>query len=258
MQNLYPLFERNRILKKELLWSLRDYSFAHIQLEYQEYDQGILRGYEIKVRENDLVIGSGIFKYGNFVCLQTEEERIPYSPKEQLQYLRMKVEVDRTSQDYIAYKMEYYVTTDEKKEENEFELCRFHLRSGARLRDQYRDFGDMETEYDTISLIYSEWGGLGGKTLSPAIIKYFARIVLESENSQLEDRSFAYLCLSQPGAVPVHVLASYVSKRSGIRLEEVVNNQLIYQSMREIIKEIEKGNKEGAGSRRERHRIFVD
>ena len=258
MQNLYPLFERNRILKKELLWSLRDYSFAHIQLEYQEYDQGILRGYEIKVRENDLVIGPGIFKYGNFVCLQTEEERIPYSPKEQPQYLRMKVEVDRTSQDYIAYKMEYYVTTDEKKEENEFELCRFHLRSGARLRDQYRDFGDMETEFDTVSLIYSDWGGLGGKTLSPAIIKYFARIILESENSQLEDRSFAYLCLTQPGAVPVHVLASYISKRNGIRLEEVVNNQLIYQSMREIIKEIQKGNKEGAGSRRERHRIFVD
>lgn len=258
MQNLYPLFERNRILKKELLWSLRDYSFAHIQLEYQEYDQGILRGYEIKVRENDLVIGPGIFKYGNFVCLQTEEERVPYSPKEQLQYLRMKVEIDRTSQDYIAYKMEYYVTTDEKKEENEFELCRFHLRSGARLRDQYRDFGDMETEYDTVSLIYSEWGGLGGKTLSPAIIKYFANIVLESENSQLEDRSFAYLCLTQPGTIPAHVLISYISMRSGVRLKEVVNNQIIYRSMCGIIKEIQKGKEEGAGSRKERHKILVD
>ena len=44
MQNLYPLFERNRILKKELLWSLRDYSFSQIQLEYQEYGQGIIQG----------------------------------------------------------------------------------------------------------------------------------------------------------------------------------------------------------------------
>ena len=258
MQNLYPLFERNRILKKELLWSLRDYSFAHIQLEYQEYDQGILRGYDIKVRENDLVIGPGIFKYGTFVCLQTEEERVPYSPKEQLQYLRMRVEVDKTSQDYIAYKMEYYLTTDDKKEENEFELCRFHLRSGARLRDQYRDFGDMETEYDTVSLIHSEWGGLGGKTLSPAIVKYFARIVLESENSQLEDRSFAYLCLSQPGAVPAYVLASYISKRRGMRLETVGNNDMIYRSMRNIIEEIQKGEGKSAASRKERHRILVD
>ena len=258
MQNLYPLFERNRILKKELLWSLRDYSFAHIQLEYQEYDQGILRGYEIKVRENNLVISPGIFKYGTFVCLQTEEERVPYIPNEQLQYLRMKVEVDKTSQDYIAYKMEYYLTTDEKTEENEFELCRFHLRSGARLRDQYRDFGDMETEYDTVNLIHSEWGGLGGKTLSPAIIKYFARIVLEGENSQSEDRSFAYLCLTQPGTVPVHVLVSYICKRSGMRLDEDVNNQFIYRSLCGIIKEIQKGREKGEGSRKERHRIIVD
>ena len=258
MQNLYPLFERNRILKKELLWSLRDYSFAHIQLEYQEYDQGILRGYEIKVMENDLVIGPGIFKYGEFVCLQTEEERVPYTPKEQLQYLRIKVEVDSSSQDYIAYKMGYYLTTDEKKEENEFELCRFHLRSGARLRDQYRDFGDMETEYDTVSLIHSEWGGMGGKTLSPTIVKYFARIVLESENSQLEDRSFAYLCLTQPGGIPVHVLASYVNKRSGTQLETVVNNQLIYRSMRSIIEETQKVGEKNGGSRKERHRILVD
>ncbi|RFZ75725.1 hypothetical protein DS742_27515 [Lacrimispora amygdalina] len=258
MQNLYPLFERNRILKKELLWSLRDYSFAHIQLEYQEYDQGILRGYEIKVRENDLVIGPGIFKYGNFVCLQTEEERVPYTPKEQLQYLRMKVEVDRTSQDYIAYKMEYYLSTDEKKEENEFELCRFHLRSGARLRDQYRDFGDMETEYDTVSLIHSEWGGLGGKTLSPAIVKYFARNVLESENSQSEDRSFAYLCLTKPGAVPIYVIASYISNRSGTPLDTEVNNQFIYRSMCGIIEEIQKGGEKSTSSRKERHRILVD
>lgn len=57
MQNLYPLFEQNRILKKELLWSLRDYSFAHVQLEYQEYGQGILRGCEIQVRDGKLVVG---------------------------------------------------------------------------------------------------------------------------------------------------------------------------------------------------------
>lgn len=36
MQNLYPLFERNRILKKELLWSLRDYAFGQLRLEYGE------------------------------------------------------------------------------------------------------------------------------------------------------------------------------------------------------------------------------
>ena len=44
IQNIYPLFERNRILKKEMLWSLRDYAFAHAGVKYQKYGQGTLRG----------------------------------------------------------------------------------------------------------------------------------------------------------------------------------------------------------------------
>ena len=40
MQNLYPLFERNRVLKKELLWALRDYSFGQLQLKYADYGDG--------------------------------------------------------------------------------------------------------------------------------------------------------------------------------------------------------------------------
>ena len=64
MQNLYPLFERNRILKKELLWSLRDYAFSHIQLEYQEYGQGIIQGCPVQVQGRELVVGPGMIKYG--------------------------------------------------------------------------------------------------------------------------------------------------------------------------------------------------
>lgn len=83
MQNLYPLFEQNRILKKEFLWSLRDYSFSHIQLEYQEYGQGIIQGCQIQVQGSELAVGPGMIKYGGFICLMMEEQRIEYGPKEQ-------------------------------------------------------------------------------------------------------------------------------------------------------------------------------
>lgn len=42
------LFERNRILKKELLWALRDYSFAQARLDNEEYADGMLRGCEVR------------------------------------------------------------------------------------------------------------------------------------------------------------------------------------------------------------------
>ena len=79
MQNLYPLFERNRILKKELMWSLRDYSFTHIQLEYQAYADGMIKGCDLEVRGNELVVGKGIVIWrlhipdyrGNEYCLRT-------------------------------------------------------------------------------------------------------------------------------------------------------------------------------------------
>ena len=48
LQNCYPRFAKNRILKKEMLEALRDYSFACAQLEYQNYGQGILCGCDIR------------------------------------------------------------------------------------------------------------------------------------------------------------------------------------------------------------------
>ena len=67
--------------------------------------------------------------------------------------------------------MEFYLDKPDKemgmevggrKEEFEFELCRFHLRRGAKLRDTYTCFQDMITEYDTVNLIHGDWGGAAG------------------------------------------------------------------------------------------------
>ena len=61
-----PLFERNRILKKEMLWSMRDYGFGGLQLEYQKYADGILRGCEVKVWDSVISVGRGMVKYHGF------------------------------------------------------------------------------------------------------------------------------------------------------------------------------------------------
>lgn len=258
MQNIYPMFERNRILKKELLWSLRDYSFAHIQLEYQDYGRGLLRGCKIDVQNGNLVVGPGIIKYGNFIILITEEMRISYTPADQVQYLKIKMESDYSSLDYVAYKVELFMDTQGCQGENEIELCRFHLRKGACLRASYTNFTDLATEYDTINLIHANWGGLGGSTISPAITRYFAEILLCSENSQPEDRMFAYLCLSQPGAVPVSVLSNYIEQKTGSWSSASMNSQDIYEAMCAIIKMVRIGGGKSIKNVKEKHRILVD
>ncbi len=261
MENLYPLFERNRILKKEQLWSLRDYAFVHVQLEYQEYGQGVIQGCGIRTEGQELVIGSGIVKYGHFLCLLMEEQRVPFQAADQRQYLKLRVGMDSTSPDYISYQWEVFLDSEEKKAEDEFELCRFYLRKGARLRDQYEDFYDMETEYDTINLLHGDWAGLGGSSLAPAFTQRFAKELLAGGNSQPEDRAFAYFCLSQRGALPVKVLKDYVRRRCGMQGESEKSEmeaEEIYKCFGRILTDIKKGGKKEQPDRTQRRRILVD
>ena len=88
LQNCYPRFAKNRILKKEMLEALRDYSFACAQLEYQNYGQGILCGCDIRVEEKQLVVGKGMIKCGLWIGLLTEELAVPYGPAAQMQYFK--------------------------------------------------------------------------------------------------------------------------------------------------------------------------
>ena len=50
-KNTYPLFERKKVLKKEMLENLRDYPRDVFHILYQDYSDGILVGCELKVQE---------------------------------------------------------------------------------------------------------------------------------------------------------------------------------------------------------------
>ncbi len=259
-ENRYPLFEGKRVLKKELLWSLRDYAFSHLQLEYQEYGQGFLQGCGIRVEDGALLIAPGMVKCGRFICLLPEETRILYEPLNQLQVLRLRIRLDESCPDYLSYEMNFCLEPSEKREEKKkeqsFELCRFHLRKGARLRDQYTCFADMGTVYDTVNVIDSDWGGVGGQGLAPDITRYFAECILKAEGGQPEDRMFAYTCLLSPGVVPVGILEDYLRRRSkrlaGRRREE------LYQAMCAVIEEISQGERSAGREEKGGRRILVD
>ena len=44
MEIRVPVFAGRRILKKESLWDIRDYTYAGWQLYYAEYTDGLLKG----------------------------------------------------------------------------------------------------------------------------------------------------------------------------------------------------------------------
>ena len=103
--------------------------------------------------------------------------------------------------DYVRYVTEFVLDENLERKQNELEVCRFKLKEGTRLRAEYKDFCDIETEYDTVNLANATWTSAGGNTLSKEITDYFARKVLECENADDKDIRFAYLLLQSKEAV---------------------------------------------------------
>ena len=256
MQNLYPLFERNRVLKKELLWALRDCSFGHLQVEYADYGDGILKGCGIRVEGKHLVISPGILRYQGFICIMKEEERLEYTVTEQPVSLKLCFETDRRSLDYILYRMTPVLDSDQVCKENEFEVCRFCLQEGAELRDVHTCFEDMGTEYNTLQYMHAAWGCPGGRSMAPAMTMQFARELLKTTACGTEDTVFAWLCLEHRGAMPKEILTDYVGRKSGRRMEGA-SNQELFREMCRILGHMQHGE----GRRQERigrRQILVD
>lgn len=214
MEYIYPTFERGRIMKKESLWALRDYSYTALELQYQEYADGIINGCKIGVEGNDLCVGAGLIKCQGFIYL-ISVQRIPYCATNEVQYLKFAVLERQELPDYIKYVAQIGLDEKPPRGSREIELCRFKLREGSVLRTEYKDFYDIQTEFDTVNLADAGWGSRGGTTLSMEITDAYARKILECDGADPIDIQFAYLALQGREAVNRDMLVDYLVRRGG-------------------------------------------
>lgn len=258
MEHIYPAFERGRIMKKELLWALRDYSYSALQLRYQDYPDGIISGCRIKVRDDQLIVGTGIIKCQDFIFLLTEEEQVAYAPTEVFVSLKFRVKSVEEMPDYTRYVTEFVLDKNLERAQNELEICRFKLKEGAKLRTEYKDFYDIQTEFDTVNLADATWAGGGGNTLSKEITDRFAKEVLECKDACVEDVRFAYLLLQSREAVPYVIIEDYVSRKNGI--EGKSKNQgkrEVFQRLEIELNRIRHGGSPYMGSNENKHNKMI-
>lgn len=258
MLNLFPLFGRNRIIKTEHLLALRDYSFTHLAVEYQDYADGILCGCEVWPDESNLHVRPGMVKFNGFISLITEEQVIRFVPADQWCVLKMRMSQFDYPGDFQVHKMELALDTEIGRKANELEVCRFKLRQGSRLRDDYQNLLDFSTEYDTINLLSATWSGQGEVSLAPAVTRYFAEQVLKENASSQADLNLAYLSLYQRGAVPYKILCDYVSRRLDLPEHQVMDHRAIYGYLVDILAELEKSRNQRRKPETKRPRIAVE
>lgn len=238
MENRYPLFAGGRILKKESLWDLRDYLYGGLQLQYADYTDGVIKGCKIRVEGSELIVGTGIMKCGGFIYLIQEETRVPYKAENCTTVLKAAFEPPKEDPDYQTYAVRFFLDHETECKRNQIELCRFHLREGSVLRDYYKNFSDMGTEYDTVNLIHATVAGRGKKTICLEVVRRYVDELQVQQGKELADYAFCYAVKNAENSVDKSVIAAYLDdKKQGCGLEKIFNwsNEQVFQALDDIL-----------------------
>lgn len=224
IEQKFPLFEKGRIIKKDALDLVRDYAPQALALLFQSYGDGIISGFEISGCRDGIVIKPGILKDGSgFFCMKEEvflECGVYGHP---VQITLRKCGGGRDA-DYQTDAYELILEPVRELEEGVFELGRFRLEKGAKLRSckDYKDFFDLATEFNTLNLVYARYACENGSVLSPLILKMYGQGIIKSPKAEPLDLSFAMLCLNSQG-ISADLLSGYLSVKLGKDIKKCGN-----------------------------------
>lgn len=233
-ENIYPIFERKRLLKIEMLSNLRDYPRAYFDIMHRNYSNGVLAGTDLCVTNDAITIGPGILFWRGIPYVMRTECNFYYEATDQASYLKVKFLEEQHSVDCLAYLTEIYISAEPAKDGQELELARYKLQKGARLRTEYTDFYDFDTEFDTLNRIHMPYASVENSTIWPEVTKTFARTMLSHSAKDSLDCMFCLSCLQAEGGVASEMICQYLN----IRLDDrraAYSNYEIYQAFGRIL-----------------------
>jgi hypothetical protein len=251
-----PLFKQGSILTKEMLECVREYEVNFSRAVYSGYKNGILRGCGVRGERGVLYVEKGLVLFDGEVLFVPDSVLVP--PKSNAWHA-VKIRVSEMSEetDYQFRKLEVVATDQIEKEEGTIEICRVRLQQGALIRSDYRNFADLNTEYDTVNVLYAQWSAFEQESISPEILKMFASDAVKNQLSNPFDISFVQSILARNGeTLPRAQVQFYISSRLGEAYGDL-NNLEIYTQLASILRQIKTGRAAEKSARTER-RIIVD
>lgn len=235
-QNIYPVFEAKRLLKKEMLENLRDFPRKLFDLQYQDYSDGILAGCGIRWGGEELKILPGILLYRGVPYFLEEPYSIRCRAEGELAYLKVHFWDKSVGTGQEEFFSQIVVDGQAPDRDQELELARFKLQPGARLRWEYVDFYDHETEFDTVNRIHVPFAAPGHASIWPQICKSFGREMLKYPVQNPWDSAFCLGCLQLAAAMPYEAVRAYLNARLE-RDQEYTNGQ-IYGALKNILADV--------------------
>ncbi|MEJ8553238.1 hypothetical protein [Tepidibacter sp. Z1-5] len=255
--NKHPVFSRRRVLKLEMLDCIRDFPKDIVNIHINGYANGILTGCRLSVNDDYIIISPGIICFDEDIYILKENYTVPYTHTNETSVLKVKFIGENSNQDFVSYITEVLIDNDTNIHKDEIELCRFKLKAGAKLRNNYTDFEDMTTEYNTINIINSQFAAYENSTISPYVLKYFAKEAFKYKLSNPLDISFCMQCLQDEKAINKELIIIYISSRLDQEYEDY-SNERIYKFLIEILQDIKYNRVEKSDSNYLSRKIILD
>ena len=252
-----PVFEKGTVLSHEMLENLKDISMDYIRTNYQNYANGIISGFDIKAVNDTIIVGKGMFVFNQEVFVISNETNVTIRPTGQWQILAIKVSESYREKNFVATDIEIEVSASTDNGDDIIEICRFKLQDGASLRINYRDFYDMNTEFDTVNIIHSKWSAYNGDSVSKSILEKFADGMLKQNSSNPLDIDFVSKVLALDGKTMNRKAISYYISMRLERTYSELDNFEIYKALCEILRNSKSGGRREPAFR-EHRRIIVD
>ncbi|MCL2610575.1 MAG: hypothetical protein FWE02_02745 [Defluviitaleaceae bacterium] len=239
----YPFFNRDRILKIEMLENLRDFPRSLLEISSYDLSDGIINGLFPTVDKDIITFAKGIVKYKGQVYL-FNPFTINYGATEEEVLITLNFEEIEEDKDYSTMPVKISFSK-EISSPNQLEIGRFKLKTGAYLRSNYQDLYDFTTEYNTINIVNVKYAGYKEHTLSHLVLKYFARAVITARSENPLDVNFSLLCLNSE-RIEREPILSYMA----YRLEEEITPISNIEMHTKLVKVLEIIKKESFGLRK--------
>jgi hypothetical protein len=212
-------------LSREILETMRDLASEEQAARYSEYSDGVIAG--CGLFESNLNIGvlGGLVKFGGRIYVLTGKESVPYRPTDAWTVLKIRFGGEERSRDFLRYAGRLVLDENTNILPNEMELGRFKLKQGSRLRAEYTDFKDIETEYDTVNLISVPYAAIGEPTLSPVVLRHFATEAYPNARDAV-DAAFCTSCLANGGVMSRMSVSAYLIKKLRLPNDPLGNKEL--------------------------------
>ena len=238
-ENRYPIFKRGELIDKKELDLLRDNPEEMLKLMYMDRKNGIIKGFEIisDTEKREVKIMRGIVKYRETLYKMSEDYIFSMPEVENKYILKLRLMSDIEDKKYYIRRGEFRLTEEEKILDNEIEITRFITRTGAELRNDYKDFKDLRRDFNLLEIINVKYSSRNEKgTLHPKILKLWGMEASKKENLDIFDINFYNICLQQD-IIEREIIIAYINRKLRNNKEDYTNEE-IYKNLLKILENL--------------------